>query len=139
MANISNYLEEALLNHVFRNVEFTRPGATIYIGLFANNKSSDELEANNRGDEITTYASTLRIGTAFGAPAQDGGKATITNTDTVEFTVMPATTVGFIAAFDNSNYSTGNILYWAKLTADKPTSTGDTFRMSTGNITFDLD
>jgi hypothetical protein len=141
MANISTYLEEKLLSHVFRNVEYTRPGATIYIAIFANDKSEAELEANNRTGEITGYTGTDRPGTEFNEadPFQQAGKATVVNAAALEYLVMPAVTVGYVAAMDSAAHAGGNILYWAQLTADKACNAGDTFRLPAGDVKFDLD
>jgi len=140
MANISDYLEEALLNHIFRNVDFPRPGATIYVAIFENTKAEAELEANNMAGEITAYTGIVRPGTAFGAPAQVLDKATITNSDIVEYAGMPAVTVGYLALVDEETHAGGgNILYWAKLTADRVCAAGDECKFPVGNITVDLD
>lgn len=141
MSNISNYLEEALLSHVFRNTSYTTPGATIYIAIFQNTKSEAELESNNRTGEITAYDEAAREGTAFNEadPFQQTGKATVVSASAIEYTDMPAVTVGYIAAMDASSHASGNILYWAALTDDKVCNAGDTFRLPAGDIKFDLD
>ena len=143
MANISNYLEEALLDHVFRNVEFTRPGATLYVAIFEETKSEAELEANNRTGEITGYTGTDRPSVTFSQqdPFQNvgTGAATIVSAAAVEYLDMPALTVGYAAVMDSAAHAGGNILYWMKLTLDKNTNAGDTFRFPAGDIVIDLD
>ncbi len=142
MANISNYLEEALLNHVFLNIAYDRPGATIYIAIFESTKDPDELEANNRTGEIVGYTGTDRPGTAFDEATptfQVAGKATVVSAADVDFLVMPAVTVGYIAAMDAQGHAAGNILYWAPVTPNKTTNAGDTLRFPAGDIVFDLD
>ena len=138
MANISNYLEEALLSHVFLNTPYTGPGATIYIALFPSTKSEAELEAGTLTGEITTYAETAREGTAFVAdtPFQQTDKAQVVSVSDIDYTVMPAVTVGYIAAMDAD--TAGNILYWAKLTADVTCTAGGTFQLPAGDIKFNL-
>ena len=146
MANISSYLEEALLSHVFRNVEYTRPGATIYIAIFDDTAVEADLEAGTVAggaftDEITTYAEANRPGVAFNeaTPFQQAGKATVVSAADVEYTVMPAVTVKYVAACDNATKGAGNILYWAELGTPRTAVLGDEVKFEAGDIQFDLD
>lgn len=140
MANISNYLEEALLNHIFRNTPYAMPGATIYVAIFENTKSEAQLESNNLAGEITGYNGVVRPSTTFGAPAQILGKATISSLNDVEYSNMPAVTVGYIALVDEETHAGGgNILYWIKLTVDRICGAGDGCKFEIGSITVDLD
>ena len=139
MANISNYLEEALLNHVFRNTAYTMPGATLYVAIFPSTKDEAELEGNDKTGEITAYDEATRPSVAFDAPTQELGKATIVSSGAVEYTDMPAVTVGYAAIMDGSTKTEGNILYWMPLTDSKQTNAGDTFTFPAGDIVLDLD
>ena len=62
MAEMSNYLENALINATLRNTSFTSP-ATVYVGLY----TSDPGEGNT-GTEVsgTSYA---RQSATFGSPS----------------------------------------------------------------------
>jgi len=59
----TNYLEDAVLNAVLRNVSFTSP-ATVYVGLF----TADPGEAGSLANEVSggSYA---RVSVTFGAPS----------------------------------------------------------------------
>ena len=139
MANISNYLEEALLNHVFRNTAYTMPGATLYVAIFPTTKDTAELEANDKTGEIVAYDEATRPSVSFAAPSQVGGKATIESSGGVEFTDMPEVNVGYAAIMDGNTKTEGNILYWMPLTDSKQTNAGDTFTFPEGDIVLDLD
>ena len=91
MANISDYLEEELLDHVFRNLAYTGP-TTVYCGLVDDSGTDAEMEAGTLTNEITAYTGDRKAIT-FGAPSQESGKATIKNSAALEFENMPAVTV----------------------------------------------
>lgn len=134
MANIATYLEDALLDHVMRNVEYVRP-ATVYCGLIDDVSDGSELEAGTLDNEITGYTGDRKAIT-FGAPADVGGKATIKNTVALEFLVMPAVTVKYAIVCDAA--TGGNILYWCPLAAQKTCNAGDTFRIAIDGLVLDL-
>jgi len=135
MSNIATYLENALLNHVMRNTEYTRP-ATVYCGLIDNVSDGTELEAGTLDNEITTYTGDRKAIT-FGAPANVGGKATIKNSAALEFLVMPAVTVKYAIVCDAA--TAGNILYWCPLAAEKTCNAGDTFQLPIDALVLDLE
>jgi len=138
LANISNYLEEELLDHVFRNAEYATLAA-VYCGLVDDVGTETEMEAGTLTNEITTYTGNRKAIT-FGAPAQVGvapaTKATIKNTGALEFLVMPAVTVKYAIVCDAA--TAGNILYWCPLVAEKTCNAGDTFRIPIDALTLDL-
>lgn len=134
MANIADYLEEELLDHVFRNLAYAAP-ATVYCGLVESGLYDDELEAGTLTHEIAAYTGNRKAIT-FGAPAQVGDKATIKNTVAIEFENMPAVTVKYAIVCDAA--TVGNILYWCPLTAEKTCNAGDTFRIPVDALVLDL-
>lgn len=134
MSNISNYLEEALLNHVMRNVEYSTL-ATVYCGLVDNVGVDAEMEAGTLTNEITGYTGDRKAIT-FGAPSQIGGKATIKNSAELEFLSMPAVTVKYAIVCDA--VTGGNILYWCPLAAEKTCNSGDTFKIPVDGLVLDL-
>jgi len=135
MANIADYLEEALLDHIFRNQ--ADPGtATVYCGLVETGAWDAELEARTLTHEITTYTGDRKAIT-FGAATQIGGKATIKNTAAIEFESMPAITVKYAIVCDAA--TVGNILYWCPLAAEKTCNAGDTFKIAIDGLVLDLE
>ena len=127
MAEMSNYLENALINATLRNTTFTSP-TTIYVALY----TSDPTDADT-GTEVSggSYA---RVAVTFGAPSN----GVSTNSANVEFAAATASwgTIGWIGLRDAS--SGGNLLYHTPLTTSKAIDTGDIFRITTGNLSVTL-
>jgi hypothetical protein len=102
MAEMSNYLENALINGTLRATTYTAP-TTIYVGLY----TSDPTDANT-GTEVSggSYA---RTSVTFGVPSNGASL----NSSAVEFPQATADwgTVGWIGLLDAS--TSGNLLcYW---------------------------
>ena len=127
MAEMSNYLENALINATLRATTFTAQ-ATVYVGLF----TSDPTDAGS-GTEVSggSYA---RQSATFTAPSNG---ATVSNAD---ITFPQATgnwgTVGWIGIFDS--LTTGNLLYHTALDTSKTIETGDIFKIASGNLSVTL-
>ena len=124
MAALSNYLENALINHVLRNSALTSP-TTVYVALFTSD--AGELEAGTLTNEVSggSYA---RQAVTFGAPTNGA----TSNTGAVSFTDMPAGTVTHAAIMDAS--TAGNVLFHAALTQSKTLNAGDTFTLASGDL-----
>ena len=126
MSSFSDYLEDAVLNHVFRNTALTSP-TTVYLGLY----TAAPTDAGG-GTEVTGggYA---RQAVAFGAPS--GGA--IANTAVEDFTASGAAygTVVAVGVFDAS--SAGNLLAWDTI-ASTVINDGDTLRFPIGDIDITL-
>jgi len=127
MAEMSNYLENALINATLRNTSYTSP-ATVYIGLY----TSDPTDADT-GTEVSggSYA---RQAVTFGAPSN----GVSTNTAAIEFPQATGTwgTVGWIGIEDAS--TGGNLLYHTALDASKTIATGDIFKIAIGSLSVTL-
>ena len=127
MAEMSNYLENALINATLRNTSYTSP-ATVYVALY----TTDPTDADT-GTEIAGngYA---RQSVTFGAPANGAS----TNSTAVEFPQATGSwgTVAYIGLRDAS--TGGNLLYHSPLDASKTIATGDVFRISAGNLSVTL-
>ncbi len=127
MAEMSNYLETALINATLRNTSYTSP-TTVYVGLY----TSDPTDANT-GTEVSggSYA---RTAVTFGSPS-DG---VTTNSAAVEFPQATGSwgTVGWIGILDAS--TSGNLLYHTALDASKTIASGDIFKIATGSLSVTL-
>lgn len=127
MAEISNYLENALINGTIRGTSYTAP-STVYVGLY----TSDPTDADT-GTEVSggSYA---RQSATFAAPS-NGSSAS--NAD-ITFPQATANwgTVGWIGILDAS--TSGNLLYHTALDASKTIETGDIFKIASGNLTVTL-
>lgn len=128
MAEMSNYLENALINATLRNTAYTSP-TTVYVGLY----TSDPGEGNT-GTEVSggSYA---RTSVTFGAPSN----GVSTNSASVTFPTATGTwgTVTHVGILDAS--TSGNLLYYTALDASKSIASGDVFTISTGNLSVTLE
>lgn len=127
MAEMSNHLENALINATLRNTSYTSP-ATVYVSLH----TADPTDAGT-GTEVSggSYA---RQSATFAAPSNG---ASATNADV---TFPQATgnwgTIGWIGIWDA--LTTGNLLYHTALDASKEIDTGDIFKIASGSLTVTL-
>ena len=127
MAEISNYLENALINVTLRNTAYTAP-TTVYVSLW----TTDPTDAGS-GTEVSggSYA---RTAVTFGAPSN----GVTTNSADVTFPTATGSwgTVGWIGI--NDALTTGNLLYHTPLDTSKTVTSGDIFKISTGNLSVTL-
>jgi hypothetical protein len=127
MAEMSNYLEDALINATLRNTSYTSP-TTIYVGLY----TSDPTDANT-GTEVSggSYA---RTAVTFGAPSNGAS----TNDTAVEFPQATASwgTVAYIGILDAA--TSGNLMYHTALDTSKTIDTGDIFKIAIGSLSVTL-
>lgn len=130
MTAASNYLEDKILNHVLTATGYTQPSAR-FLGLYT---ASTGLETNSPSAEVSggSYA---RQAVTFAA-ASSGSSAT---NATVTFPAATATwgTITHVAVLDAS--SAGNVLFWGAVTTSKLIESGDTFQVTSGNLTISLD
>jgi hypothetical protein len=127
MAEMSNYLENALINGTLRATTYTAP-TTVYVALY----TSDPTDADS-GTEVsgTNYA---RQSVTFGSPSNGAS----TNSAAVEFPQAGSSwgTITHIGLRDAS--SAGNLLYHTPLDASKTIASGDVFRIATGSLSVTL-
>jgi hypothetical protein len=127
MAEMSNYLENAVINAVLRNTSYTSP-TTVYVGLF----TSDPTDAGS-GNEVSggSYA---RVAVTFGSPSN----GVSTNSAAVEFAQATGNwgTVSHIGIHDA--LTTGNLLFHTALDTSKTIETGDIFKIAIGSLSVTL-
>lgn len=127
MAEMSNFLENALINATLRNTGYTSP-TTVYVGLY----TSDPTDAGS-GTEVSggSYA---RTAVTMGSPS--GGVST--NSAAVEFPQATGSwgTVGWIGILDAS--TSGNLLYHTELDTAKTIDSGDIFKIAVGSLSVTL-
>ncbi len=128
MAGFSDFLEDELLDHVFRNAAYTPP-ATVYVALYT------AAPSDSGGGTEVSGGSYARTAATFGAAS--GGA--IANSGAVTFPQASASwgTVTHFGIFDAS--SAGNLLAWAALTASKAVGSGDTAEFAIGDLDVTLD
>lgn len=129
MAAISDYLENALINHIFRNSNFSRP-ATIYVALFtaAPNDAGGGTEVSGG-----SYA---RQGVDTGASSEWDAASSGATANTGELAFPEATAnwgeVTHVGLFDAE--TDGNLLFHGALDDPKTVNSGDIFRFNAGDI-----
>jgi len=127
MAEMSNYLENALINVTLRNTAYTTP-TTVYLALY----TTDPTDADT-GTEVTggSYA---RQSITFGAPSN----GVSTNSAAIEFPQATGSwgTVAYIGIRDA--LTTGNLLYHTPLDVSKVIATGDIFKIAIGSLSVTL-
>lgn len=134
MSSFSDYLENATLNHVFRNTPLTSPAA-VYVALYT------AAPTDAGGGTQVSGGGYARQAVTFGAPS--GG--VIANTAPVAFTVGASGwgNVTHIGYFDAA--TGGNLLSWAPLldAQGQPSSaslqsSGDGLSFAAGSLTISL-
>jgi hypothetical protein len=127
MAEISNYLENALINGTLRATTFTAPAA-VYVSLH----TADPTDAGT-GTEVSG-GSYVRQAATFAAPSNGA------STTSADVTFPQATgswgTIGWIGIWDAQ--TTGNLLYHTALDTSKAIDTGDIFKIASGSLTVTL-
>ena len=124
--NLTNYLENKLIDHFLGTTSYTMP-ADVYIALF----TVAPADAGG-GTEVTGGSYARQIATFSGASS--GATSNDTN---IDFTDMPAATTVAIGIFDAS--TSGNMLLYGTLTTNKTTDAGDTLRIATGDLDISID
>jgi hypothetical protein len=124
--NLSNYLENKVLDHFLGTTAYTMP-TTVYIALYtaAPNDAGGGTEA--------TGGSYARQAATFSA-ASGGATSNATN---VDFASMPAATIVAIGVHDA--ITSGNLLVWGTLSSNKALDAGDTLRIATGDLDISID
>jgi hypothetical protein len=127
MAEMSNYLENALINGTLRGTTYTAP-TTTFLALY----TSDPTDADV-GTEVSggSYA---RQSITMAAPSN----GVSTNSAAIEFPQCTSTwgTVTHVGIRDA--VTSGYLLYHTALDASKVISTGDIFKINAGNLSVTL-
>ena len=140
MSAASNYLENKLLDHTLKYGTAPYTGAsTIYLALFNNTSTNTaaNLEAGTLTDETSTSGTAYSRKAVTFATASSGSSAT---NATVTFDAATANwgTITHVAVMDGGTAGSGNVLFWGAVTTSKTIETGDTFQVTSGNLTISL-
>ena len=127
MSEMSNYLENALINGTLRATSYTAP-TTVYVALYTTDPTDADV-----GTEVTggSYA---RQSVTFAAPSN----GVSTNSADITFPTATAAqgTVTHMGIRDA--LTAGNLLYHTPLDASKTIDLGDIFKITTGNLSVTL-
>lgn len=127
--SLSNYAEEAILNHVFRNTAMPVV-STLRVGLFT------VAPTDAGGGTEVTGGGYARQAVTFGAPVQVGEDAVITNTSAPVFT-RTGTPVSVVAVGYFDAATAGNLLAWQTVPA-AGLGDGEEIRLTAGQLTVAL-
>ena len=127
--SFSNYLEDAVLNHVFGGSSYTAP-TTLYVALFTSAPSD-----TGGGTEVSGGAYARQTST-FNVSGTD--PTTATNAAAVEYPTATANYGTVVAVGIMDALTSGNLLAYANLTASKTVSSGDVFRFDAGDLDITL-
>ena len=128
--SFSDYLENSLMDHLFRKAIFTAP-ANLYVALF----TSDPGETGASGEVTgTNYARVSTTGSDWSTSS--GGQ--IDNDSLIEFNIATGSwgTVSHFGLWDSG--STGNFIGGGSVTSATSIGDGDTPRFPAGSLTVTL-
>ncbi len=127
MSQMSDYLEQKLLEHVFRNISFVSP-STVYLCLYTtatdDGNGGTEVSGNGYGRQPIT----------FGAAQSPAG--TIQNSALISFPTATPSGWGTVTHFAIHDAAiAGNRLVWGALNASKIINAGDRIEFAINDIT----
>ena len=147
----TTFLENKLLGHIFKNVEFARPGDGIYVGLATAVSNFNNTTGETDAPTITeaTFGDYGRIqvqASKWDLTSDTTEAQTVKNNENIEFDASTGTSNiishVFIATHVSASLvtegSSGNVLFIGALDATKTIATGDIFRINTNNLTIEL-
>ena len=129
MAEMSDYLENAILNATLNATNYTAPVAP-YVSLH----TADPTDAGT-GAELSGNAYT-RQSASFATASGTGGSVSTDADITFSAATADWGTVSHIGVWDAS--TGGNLLYHTALDSSKTIDTGDIFKITSGNLTVTL-
>ena len=124
--NLSNYLEDKLLDHFLGTTSYTMPDP-VYIALYT-------VAPNDAGGGTEVTGGSYARQTADFTAASGGATS---NNANIDFVDMPACTVVAIGVHDA--LSGGNLLVHGTLNQNKTLDAGDTLRIATGDLDIAID
>ena len=126
-AIVSDYLEQKLLNHTFRNTAYSSPGTSIYVALHTANPT----DAGTGAEVSFTNYARIQV-TAWDAP---GTSRATQNTNAINFATPGSNgnaDVTHIGIWDAS--TSGNLLFYGALNTAKSIQNGVPFSIAAGDI-----
>ena len=144
MSAMSDYLENKLIDQIFRGQAFTFPG-TLYVGLLtaapSDTGGGTEVSGNAYArvavtNSLANWAGSQGAGTTV---ASSGTTGTTSNNGTITFPT-PSAGWGTVVAFGIYDASSaGNLLFYGTLSISKTINTGDTVTFPAAALSIQLD
>jgi len=154
----TTYLENKLLNHIFKNTAFSSPGDSIYVGLATAVANFDD----STGESSSAFAQITEANfTSYQRVQVQASKWDVTNASTHTQTAKNNEVIDFNASGGGgtdvithvfiadgagdlhsdhlgSGSGTVRVLFIGALDASKSIATGDIFRINASNLTIEL-
>ena len=137
MSAASNYLESKVLDHVLKVAAYTQP-SNLYVGLFTNTSgnAAANLELGTLTDEVSGGSYARQAATFSAATGTNPTSSSTSATITFPAATANWGTITHVAVLDDS--TSGQVLFWGQVTTSKTIETGDTFQITSGNLTISL-
>ena len=141
MSALTEYLENKLINHVFRNTAYTTPGTSVYVGLVGYYESGGAnglehgLKPYNGSNKELSGGSYARVQhTAWRSPYTVGTSGVIDNNTAVTFPTATGNW-GMVSGVIIADASTqGNVLMHGALTTPRDVKSGDVFKFNANDL-----
>jgi hypothetical protein len=141
MSEMSDYMEDSLIDHIFRTSSWSKPSVLAIALLTTAAIDGDTGQfSTGTGVEVTNanaYARVARnpLDANWDAPA--GGNGVTANTAAITFPAATGSwgTVLAMAIVDNATYDTGNMLFHSVVDVNRTIADGDTAEFAAGAIT----
>jgi hypothetical protein len=144
MAAMSDYLENKLIDQIFRGQAFAFP-STLYVGLYtatpADAAGGTEVSGNNyaRASVAASLANFAGTQGAGSTSASSGATGTTSNNNSITFPT-PSGTWGTVVAFGIFDAANGgNLLFWGALSISKTINQGDTVTFPASSLSLQID
>lgn len=121
---MTNYLEAAILDHIFNGVPYTAP-TDIYLSLY----TAAMTDVGTDGTEMVGGSYARQVVTSSMATSPDGR---VSSNAVVTFTNLPAGTI--VAAGLHDAATGGNMLYYTTLTSPRTVVGGDSLTVAIGDL-----
>ena len=145
MAEMSDYLEDNLVIHIFRTSSWSKPSVLAIVLLTTNAVDADDgTFSTGTGVECASangYSRVARNPLDANWAAATGGSGQTSNVAAITFTQATGSwgTVAAMAITDNSTYDSGNMLFYSTVGTSRAIDNGDTaeFAAAAISVTFD--
>lgn len=141
MAEMSDYLENNLVTHIFRTSSWSKPSVLAIALLTTNAADSDSGQfSTGTGVEVTNanaYSRQSRNPLDANWAAATGGNGQTSNVAAITFTQATGSwgTVAAMAIVDNATYDSGNMLFYSAVGTSRTIDNGDTAEFAASAIT----
>ena len=144
MSEMSDYMEDTLIGHLFRTATFGKP-TTVAIALLTTTAVDGDTGVFTTGTGVevanaSAYARVARNPLDANWSATSGGDGQTDNVAAITFSQATGSwgTVKAMAIVDNATWNTGNMWFHSTVTTQKSIDNGDTAEFAAGAITVTL-